>query len=239
MRRLGVNIDHVATIRNARGNNHPDPLFAAKLAIKYGADSITIHLREDRRHIKDLDVKILCKNKNIPINLEIGSNENILKIALKYKPDYVCIVPEKRKEITTEGGLNLSRNKNKIKRMISKLNKNKIRTTLFINANTKNILLAKKLNSDCVELHTGKLTDLIKSKKNYFNELNKIKSSAKLARSIGLEVHAGHGIDFQSIKVLNKINEIEEFNIGHFIIGQSIFDGFKMVIEKFIKLSNN
>ena len=239
MRRLGVNIDHVATIRNARGNNHPDPLFAAKLAIKYGADSITIHLREDRRHIKDLDVKILCKNKNIPINLEIGSNENILKIALKYKPDYVCIVPEKRKEITTEGGLNLSRNKNKIKRMISKLNKNKIRTTLFINANTKNILLAKKLNSDCVELHTGKLTDLIKSKKNYFNELNKIKSSSKLARSIGLEVHAGHGIDFQSIKVLNKINEIEEFNIGHFIIGQSIYDGFKMVIKKFIKLSNN
>jgi len=239
MRRLGVNIDHVATIRNARGNNHPDPLFAAKLAIKHGADSITIHLREDRRHIKDLDVKILCKNKNIPINLEIGSNENILKIALKYKPDYVCIVPEKRKEITTEGGLNLSRNKNKIKRMISKLNKNKIRTTLFINANTKNILLAKKLNSDCVELHTGKLTDLIKSNKNYFNELNKIKSSSKLANSIGLGVHAGHGIDFRSIKVLNKINEIEEFNIGHFIIGQSIFDGFKMVIKKFIKLSNN
>ena len=239
MRRLGVNIDHVATIRNARGNNHPDPLFAAKLAIKHGADSITIHLREDRRHIKDLDVKILCKNKNIPINLEIGSNENILKIALKYKPDYVCIVPEKRKEITTEGGLNLSRNKNKIKRMISKLNKNKIRTSLFINANTKNILLSKKLNSDCVELHTGKLTDLIKSNKNYFNELNKIKASSKLARTIGLEVHAGHGIDFKSIKVLNKINEIEEFNIGHFIIGQSIFDGFEMVIKKFIKLSNS
>ena len=239
MRRLGVNIDHVATIRNARGSFHPNPLSAAKLAMKYGADSITIHLREDRRHIKDLDVKILCKNKNIPINLEIGSNENILKIALKYKPDYVCIVPEKRKEITTEGGLNLSRNKNKIKRMISKLNKNKIRTTLFINANTKNILLAKKLNTDCVELHTGKLTDLIKSNKNYFDELNKIKSSSKLARSIGLGVHAGHGIDFKSIKVLNKINEIEEFNIGHFIIGQSIFDGFKMVIKKFIKLSNN
>jgi len=239
MRRLGVNIDHVATIRNARGSSHPDPLSAAKLAMKYGADSITIHLREDRRHIKDLDVKILCKNRKIPINLEIGSNENILKIALKYKPHYVCIVPEKRKEITTEGGLNLSKNKNKIKRMISKLSKNKIRTSLFINANIKNILLAKKLNCDCVELHTGKLTDLIKSNKNYFNELNKIKSSSKLASSIGLEVHAGHGIDFKSIKILNKINEIEEFNIGHFIIGQSIFDGFKTVIKKFIKLSNN
>ena len=239
MRKLGVNIDHVATIRNARGSFHPDLLSAAKLAIKYGADSITIHLREDRRHIKDLDVKILCENKNIPINLEIGSNENILKIALKYKPDYVCIVPEKRKEITTEGGLNLSKNNNKIKKMISKLNKNKIRTSLFINANKKNILLAKELNSDCVELHTGKLTDLIKSNKNYFNELNKIKSSSKLASSVGLEVHAGHGIDFKSIKVLSKINEIEEFNIGHFIIGQSIFDGFKIVIKKFIKLSNN
>jgi pyridoxine 5-phosphate synthase len=239
MRRLGVNIDHVATIRNARGSSHPDPLSAAKLAMKYGADSITIHLREDRRHIKDLDVKILCKNKKIPINLEIGSNENILKIALKYKPSYVCIVPEKRKEITTEGGLNLSRNKNKIRKMILKLTKNKIRTSLFINANIKNILLAKKLNSDCVELHTGKLTDLIKFKKNYLNELNKIKSSSKLARSLGLEVHAGHGIDYNSIKILNKINEIEEFNIGHFIIGQSIFDGFKMVIKKFIKLSNN
>ena len=239
MRRLGVNIDHVATIRNARGSCHPDPLSAAKLAMKYGADSVTIHLREDRRHIKDLDVKILCKNKNIPINLEIGSNENILKIALKYKPAYVCIVPEKRKEITTEGGLNLSINRNKIKKMISKLKKNKIRTSLFINATIKNVLLAKKLNSDCVELHTGKLTDLIKSNKNYFNELNKIKASSKLARTIGLEVHAGHGIDFKSIKVLNKINEIEEFNIGHFIIGQSIFDGFKMVIKKFIKLSNS
>jgi pyridoxine 5-phosphate synthase len=239
MRRLGVNIDHVATIRNARGSCHPDPLSAAKLAMKYGADSVTIHLREDRRHIKDPDVKILCKNKNIPINLEIGSNENILKIALKYKPAYVCIVPEKRKEITTEGGLNLSINRNKIKKMISKLKKNKIRTSLFINATIKNVLLAKKLNSDCIELHTGKLTDLIKSNKNYFNELNKIKASSKLARTIGLEVHAGHGIDFKSIKVLNKINEIEEFNIGHFIIGQSIFDGFKMVIKKFIKLSNS
>ena len=239
MRRLGVNIDHVATIRNARGSIHPDPLAAAKLAMKYGADSITIHLREDRRHIKDQDVKILCKNRNIPINLEIGSNENILKIALKYKPNYVCIVPEKRKEITTEGGLDLAKNNKKIKRMISKLNKKKIRTSLFINANMKNILMAKKLNSDCVELHTGKLTDLIKSKKNYYKELYKIKSSSKLARSIGLEVHAGHGIDFKSINVLNKINEIEEFNIGHFIIGQSIFDGFKFVIKKFIKLSNN
>ena len=239
MRRLGINIDHVATIRNARGGNHPNPLSAAKLAMKHGADSITIHLREDRRHITDSDVKILCNNKNIPINLEIGSNENILKIALKNKPNFVCIVPEKRKEITTEGGLNLFKNKNKIKRMLSKLKKNNIRTSLFINANKKNILFAKKLNTDCIELHTGKLTDLIKSNKNFLHELNKIKSSSKLAHSLHLEVHAGHGIDFKSIKLLNKIDEIKEFNIGHFIIGESIFYGLKTVIKKFIKLSNN
>ena len=238
-KKLGVNIDHVATIRNARGESYPDPLQVALLAKSSGADSVTIHLREDRRHIRDYDLINIINKLKIPINLEIGSNENILKIALKYKPAYVCIVPEKRKEITTEGGLNLSINRNKIKRMISKLKKNKIRTSLFISANIKNVLLAKKLNSDCVELHTGKLTDLIKSNKNYLNELNKIKSSSKLAKSIGLEVHAGHGIDFKSLKILNKVNEIEEFNIGHFIIGQSIFDGFKMIIKKFIKLSNN
>ena len=126
MRRLGINIDHIATIRNARGGSHPSLLLAAKLAMKYGASSITIHLREDRRHIKDLDVKILCKNKKIPINLEIGSNENILKIALKYKPNFVCIVPEKRKEITTEGGLNLFKNRKKINRMILKLKQKKL-----------------------------------------------------------------------------------------------------------------
>lgn len=239
MRRLGINIDHIATIRNARGGSHPSLLLAAKLAMKYGASSITIHLREDRRHIKDLDVKILCKNKKIPINLEIGSNENILKIALKYKPNFVCIVPEKRKEITTEGGLNLFKNRKKINRMILKLKQKKIRTSLFINANKKNIKLAKKLNTDCVELHTGKLSNLIKSKKKYENELKNIKICSKIAISNGLEVHAGHGIDFNSIKILNKINEIEEFNIGHFIIGESVFDGFKKVIKKFIKLSNN
>ena len=239
MRRLGINIDHIATIRNARGGSHPSLLLAAKLAMKYGASSITIHLREDRRHIKDLDVKILCKNKKIPINLEIGSNENILKIALKYKPNFVCIVPEKRKEITTEGGLNLFKNRKKINRMILKLKQKKIRTSLFINANKKNIKLAKKLNTDCVELHTGKLSNLIKSKKKYENELKNIKICSKIAISNGLEVHAGHGIDFNSIKILNKINEIEEFNIGHFIIGESVFDGFKKVIKKFVKLSNN
>jgi pyridoxine 5-phosphate synthase len=239
MRRLGINIDHVATVRNARGGTHPDILLAAKLAMENGASSITIHLREDRRHIKDNDVKVLCNNKTIPVNLEIGSNKNILKIALKNKPNFVCIVPEKREELTTEGGLNLFKNKNKIKKMLIRLKKKKIRTSLFINPEKKNIILAKELNTDCVELHTGKLTDLIKSKKNYHSELNKIKSSSKLANSLNLEVHAGHGIDFNSIKLLNKIKEIKEFNIGHFIIGESIFNGLSNVIKRFIKLSNN
>ena len=239
MRRLGINIDHVATLRNTRGGNHPNILLAAKLAMKCGANSITIHLREDRRHIKDIDVKVLCGNKKIPINLEIGSNEGILNIALKNKPSYVCIVPEKRKELTTEGGLNLFRYKNKIKKMLIKLKKKKIRTSLFIDPDKKNILLAKELDTDCIELHTGKLTNLIKSKKNYHHELNKIKSSSKLACSLNLEVHAGHGIDFKSIKLLSTIKEIKEFNIGHFIIGESIFDGLRNVIKKIIKLSSN
>jgi pyridoxine 5-phosphate synthase len=238
MKRLGVNIDHIATIRNARGGNHPEPLSAAKLAMKCGANSITVHLREDRRHIKDIDVKKLCQNRKIPINLEIGSNEKILETALKYKPDFVCIVPEKRKEITTEGGLNLIKNKNKVKRMLLKLRKKNIRTSLFIDANIKTVKLAIKLKADCVELHTGRLSNLVKSKKNYTHELKKIKSCSKLANSIGLEVHAGHGINYKTIKILSKVDDICEFNIGHFIIGESIFIGLKKVIKKFINLLN-
>ena len=239
MKRLGVNIDHVATIRNARGGKHPDPLKAAKSAINNGADLITIHLREDRRHIKDLDVIKICKDKNIPVNLEMALDNKILKIALKNKPNYVCLVPENRKEITTEGGLNLSKNKNKIKQTITKLKKLKIRTSLFINPDIKSIKTSKKLGADCVELHTGKISNLIKNKKKYTNSFFKLKNCAKFANSIGLEVHAGHGMDYKTTKILNKIREIKEFNIGHFIIGESVFEGFKKVISKIKKLSNN
>jgi len=233
MKRLGINIDHVATIRNARDEIHPDPLNAAKLAIKYGADSITMHLREDRRHIKDLDVLKICKLKKIPVNLEIAANNKVLRIALKNKPSYVCLVPEKRKEITTEGGLNLSKNKYKIKKIVSILKKNKIRTSLFINPSIKNIKLSKELKADCIELHTGKFSNLIKANKNYSNELLNIKKCSKLGNKIGLDIHAGHGLDYKSTKILSKIKEISEFNIGHFIIGESIFDGFRKVIQKF------
>ena len=236
MIKLGINIDHVATIRNARAEFHPDPFLAAKAATKYGADSITIHLREDRRHIKDIDVKRICKNKKLTVNLEIAANFKMLKIAMQNKPDYICLVPERRKEITTEGGLNVSKNRLKLKKILYTLNKAKIRTSLFIDPTLKNIKLSKELNSYCVELHTGKISRLLKQKKNFIVELNKIKKCAKYAKKIGLEVHAGHGMDYKTAQILNSINEIKEFNIGHFIVGESFFYGIKSVIEKFKKI---
>ena len=234
--RLGVNIDHVATIRNARGENHPDPYLIAKEAIKYGANSITIHLREDRRHILDNDLKILSLNRRIPLNLEIASNYKMLNIALKYKPKFSCIVPEKRNEITTEGGLNLKKNKKKIEFIVDKLNKKKIRTSLFINPSLLDIKISKNINAKCVEFHTGKISNLIKSGKKYTNEFKKIKLCCRYAKSLGLEVHAGHGMDYKTAKILSKIPEIREFNIGHFIIGESIMNGIKKTINEFKKI---
>ena len=236
MKRLGVNIDHVATLRNARGGVHPDPLLAAKLAMKLGADSITVHLREDRRHIKEKDLFKICRNKRIPINLEIAANMSILKIALKNKPNFICIVPENRKEITTEGGLNLDRNRRKLKKIIKRFKKAKIRTSLFINPTIKDIKLSKQLNADCIEIHTGKISNLVKLKKNYKTELNRIKKSSSLANKLKIEVHAGHGLDYKTTKILTKIREIKEFNIGHFIIGESIFFGIAKVIKNFKKI---
>ena len=239
MKRLGVNIDHIATLRNARGEKHPDPLFAAKKVISYGADSVTIHLREDRRHINDLDAKKICSLKNVLVNLEISMNKGIVNKALKIKPNFVCIVPENRKEITTEGGLNIKGNLKKLNEIIKKFKKAKIRTSLFINPSLTDIKLAKRLNADCIEIHTGKLANLVKSKKNYLNELRRIKTSSKLAASLKLEVHAGHGLDYKTTKILTKIREIEEFNIGHFIIGEAVFFGFSSVIKEFKKIIKN
>ena len=231
--RLGVNIDHVATVRNARGENYPSPLRAALLAEKYGADSITIHLREDRRHIKEKDLKEIKKKLKIPLNLEIAPTQEMLKISLKYKPDFVCIVPEKRKEITTEGGLNLKKTSNTAKKIIKKLKSENIRTSLFIEPNIKDIKISKKIGADCVEIHTGKICNLSNKKKNIKKELKRINKSVKLANKIGLEVHAGHGITFSSARILSKIKGIQEFNIGHFLIGESIFIGIKDSIKKF------
>ena len=236
MKRLGVNIDHVATLRNARGEFHPDPFLAAKFVKKKGADSITIHLREDRRHIKDLDAKKICSIKNLLVNLEISIKNEIVKNALKIKPDFICIVPENRKEITTEGGLNLRKNQKKIKSIIRLFKNKRIRTSLFINPSLKDILISKNLGTDCVEIHTGRFATLVKSKKKVKKEFLRIKKCSILANKIGLEVHAGHGLDFKSTKFLSKIDEIKEFNIGHFIIGESIFHGFNRVIKKFKRI---
>jgi pyridoxine 5-phosphate synthase len=239
VKRLGVNIDHVATVRNARGENHPDPYYAALQVVKMGADSVTIHLREDRRHIKDLDAKKICKTKKVLVNLEISINEKIINNALRIKPDYICLVPENRKEVTTEGGLNLVKYKKKLKSIIEKFKKNKIRTSLFINPSIKDIKLSKELNADCVEIHTGKISNLVKSKKRYNEELNRIKKCSILANKLNIEVHAGHGLDYKTTKILTKIKEIKEFNIGHFIIGESIFIGLSNVIKKFKRIIKN
>ncbi len=236
MKRLGVNIDHVATLRNARGELHPDPLFAAKYVKKIGADSITIHLREDRRHIKDIDAKKICSIKGLLVNLEISTNPKIIKIALKINPDFVCIVPENRKEITTEGGLNLIKNKLKLKKIIKRFKKKRIRTSLFINPSLNDIKIAKNLDIDCVEIHTGYFSNLIKKKRNYSKEFDRIKKCSLMANQSGIEVHAGHGLDYKSTKILSKINQIKEFNIGHFIIGESIFFGLSKVIKNFKKI---
>ena len=236
MKRLGVNIDHIATLRNARGEFHPDPITAAKFVRKAGADSITIHLREDRRHINDNDAKKICSINNLLVNLEISTNPEIVKIALKIKPNYICLVPENRKEITTEGGLNLKKNKIKIKNIISLFKKKNIRTSLFIDPNIDDVKISKEIKSDCIEIHTGRLANLIKSKKEYLKELNRVKKCSKIAKEIGLEVHAGHGLDYKTTKILTKIKQIEEFNIGHYLIGESIFFGLLKVIKNFKKI---
>ena len=236
MKRLGVNIDHIATLRNARGETHPDPCFAASEVIKMGADSVTIHLREDRRHINDLDAKKICKLKKILVNLEISMNDKIVKNALKIKPNYICIVPENRKEVTTEGGLNLDKNQKKLKNIIQIFKQAKIRTSLFVNPSIRDIKISNDLNADCVEIHTGRLSNLVKSKKDYNAELSRIKKSSVLAKKLNIEVHAGHGLDYHTTKILSKINEIQEFNIGHFIIGESIFFGLEKTIRKFKKI---
>ncbi len=238
MKRLGVNIDHIATIRNARGEKHPDPVYAAKKVIQMGADSVTIHLREDRRHIKDLDAKKICKLKKVLVNLEISMNNKIINNALRIKPNYICIVPENRNEVTTEGGLNLYKNKKKLANIIQTFKKVNIRTSLFINPSIKDVKLSKQLKADCIEIHTGRISNLVKLKKNYTTELNRIKKSSILASKLDLEVHAGHGLDYKTTRILNKIKQIEEFNIGHFIIGESIFFGLLKVIRNFKKIIN-
>jgi len=239
-RRLGVNIDHVATVRNARGESYPNPLRAALIAESSGADSITIHLREDRRHIRDIDLTNIKKKLSIPLNLEIAPTKEMLKIALRNKPDFVCIVPEKRLEITTEGGLNLKKNKTFLKNMINDLKKSNIRVSLFIEPAIQNLKMALALNVDCIELHTGNFCNSYnKKKKTTFRAYRKLKVCADLGQKYGLDVHAGHGLTFKSTKAIKKIKSITEFNIGHFLIAESLFISMNSCIKKFKKIINS
>ncbi len=206
IKKLGVNIDHVATIRNARDEIYPSPLKAALLAQKSGANTITIHLREDRRHIRDNDLKIIKKKIRIPINLEMSPTKEMLRIAIKFKPNFVCIVPEKRKEITTEGGLNIKKKKEILSKLINVLKKNKIRVSLFVEPSIRDIELSYILGADCVELHTGKFCNLFNKGKNTSNSYLKLKNSANYAKKLGLIVHAGHGLTYKTAYRISKIN---------------------------------
>ena len=229
--RLGVNIDHVATLRNARKENFPSPIKAAELALKSGADSITAHLREDRRHINDNDIDEISLNFPGKLNLEMAATDEMLAIAEKIKPFSCCIVPEKREEVTTEGGLDVLNNYKKLKPMIEKLRDTGVRTTLFIDPDDSQLEACYDLQIDCAEIHTGTLCRLYEKKDNNFNfEFNKIRSFSEKLLSHGIEAHAGHGLNYETTKIISTINEIKELNIGFFIIAESIFHGLEKSI---------
>ena len=234
--RLGVNIDHVATLRNARGENYPSPLRAALLCQEYGADGITAHLREDRRHIRDHDIDEIIKNISIPLNFEMAPTDEMVEIAVNVVPNACCIVPEKREEITTEGGINLRENHNILVPKIEKIKKNNIKVSLFIDASIDQIKVAKEIGADIVELHMGEYCRKINYNEDTSSELERIKEAADYSDNIGLELHLGHGITFDSVEELSKIKEVKEFNIGHFIISESVFLGLEKSINKFKEL---
>ena len=231
--RLGVNVDHIATLRNARGGIFPCPVLGAKLAKKAGANGITAHLREDRRHIRDEDIFRLKAEVNLPLNFEMAATEEMLKIALEVLPNAVCLVPEKREELTTEGGLDVIKNKKNLADFISKLRAAKIQISLFVDPNLSQILAAFEVGADIVEIHTGKYCLLSGLEKKA--EFKKIKEASIYADELGLEVHAGHGLDFKTAKEIIKIQQIVELNIGHFLIGEAIFVGLEKAIENMKK----
>jgi pyridoxine 5-phosphate synthase len=236
--RLGVNIDHVATVRNARGGAYPDPLRAALLAEKAGADGITAHLREDRRHITDTDIEALMDGLTVPLNFEMAATDEMQKIALRHKPHAVCIVPEKREERTTEGGLEVAREENKLAHFINPLREAGCRVSMFIAAEMKQVDAAHRIGADIVELHVGPYCDAFTE--GHFDvsdrELLRIREMATHAASLGLEVHAGHGITYDTVKPIAAFPEVMELNIGHFLIGEAIFDGLENAIVKMRKL---
>ena len=228
--RLGVNIDHVATVRNARGGDAPDPIKAALIAQNAGADGITAHLREDRRHIKDKDIERLMAEIELPLNFEMAATNEMKDIALKLKPNAVCIVPEKRMEITTEGGLDLISQFDRLKSICDQLNDNGMRISLFIEPDLRQIETAVKLKAPVIELHTGTYSELDANDKE--NELRRIQRAVDYANELKIECHAGHGLNFENVGPIASIGKITELNIGHFLIGESIFMGLASAIGK-------
>jgi pyridoxine 5-phosphate synthase len=228
--RLGVNIDHVATIRNARGIKHPDPVRAAKLAAQAGADGITAHLREDRRHISDDDIDRLSAEIDLPLNLEMAATDEMLKIALRHKPHAACIVPEKRAELTTEGGLDAAGGHNHLARFVRELVGAKIRVSLFIDPEPKQLEAARELGAPVVELHTGAYCEAEGEARE--RELERIVKAAAHAEALGLECHAGHGLSYETVGPVAAIPTIVELNIGHFLIGEAIFSGLDSAIKR-------
>ena len=228
--RLGVNIDHVATVRNARGGESPDPIKAALIAQNAGADGITAHLREDRRHIKDEDIERLMAEIELPLNFEMAATNEMKDIALRLKPNAVCIVPEKRMEITTEGGLDLISQFDRLKSICHQLNDNGLRISLFIEPDLRQIETALKLEVPVIELHTGTYSELRADNKE--NELKRIQRAVDYANELGIECHAGHGLNYENVGPIASIKKITELNIGHFLIGEAVFIGLTNAIEK-------
>lgn len=228
--RLGVNIDHVATVRNARGSGYPDPVRAALLAAQAGADGITAHLREDRRHITDADIARLAAELTVPLNLEMAATDEMLAIALRHRPHAACIVPEKREERTTEGGLDARGQHDLLAPMCAELRNANIRVSLFIEPDPAQIEAALRLGAPVVELHTGRYCELEGEARTA--ELRRIADAAALAAKNGIEVHAGHGLTFDNVVPIAAIPQVRELNIGHFLIGEAIFDGLGPVVKR-------
>ena len=221
--RLGVNIDHVATVRNARGAGYPDPVRAALLAAEAGADGITAHLREDRRHITDDDIARLSAELTIPLNLEMAATDEMLGVALRHRPHAACIVPEKRAERTTEGGLDAAGQHNRLRYLVSELHRAKIRVSLFIEPDARQIEAAIRLGAPVVELHTGRYAELDGAAQ--VAELRRLSDAAALAAKNGIEVHAGHGLTYANVAPIAAIPQVRELNIGHFLVGEALFVG--------------
>jgi len=231
MPRLGVNIDHVATLRQARGGYEPDPVMAASLVQLAGADGIVVHLREDRRHIQDRDLLVLRETVHLQLNLEMAAEESIAKIALNVKPDLVTLVPERRQELTTEGGLGVAEHRERIQAMVQLLHDGGISVSLFINPDLNQVKAAHKVHADFIELHTGKYANTRRpSDRN--KELDDLVQAAKLGAKLGLRVSAGHGLDYHNVRLLTGISEIEEYNIGHSIISRAVFVGLDRAVRE-------